>query len=84
MFNVFQSLPVFLSTNDLIKLGIYANKNSAYSARSRGKSPDHIKFGRKILYSRETVIEFISRHIVKKIPQSPALENKSKETLKTH
>lgn len=65
MFNFSGVVPDFLSTNDLVKLGLYPNKNSAYFARLKGLSPDYIRLGRKILYPQKSVIEFIDCHTTK-------------------
>lgn len=59
------SLPDLLNTNDLINLGLYTSKNSAYSARVNGHSPDYIKIGRRILYPKQSVIEFVDNHLTK-------------------
>ena len=58
----FDSLPAFLSTKDLVNLGLYINIDAAYLARLNGNSPDFIKFNRKILYKKADVIEFIEKH----------------------
>lgn len=52
-------LPELLDLNDLITLGIYANKNGAYQARRNGNSPSYIKMPHKILYPKEAVRTFI-------------------------
>jgi hypothetical protein len=53
------SLPELLSSNDLVTLGLFSSPDSAYLARMRGNSPDFIKVGRKILYPKFSVIQFI-------------------------
>ena len=69
--NKFQSLPEFLTSDDLVKLGLYLSTNSLYFARLRGKSPDFVKIGRRVIYPKESVVEFITSNI-KKGSFSPA------------
>ncbi len=56
------SLPEFLNGHDLVCLGLYSTKNAVYLARYRGQSPDYIKIGRKVVYPKKNVIEFLKRH----------------------
>jgi hypothetical protein len=55
----FESLPEFLRSTDLIKLGLYPSENALYSARIRGEGPSYIKLKRKILYPKSAVIGWI-------------------------
>ena len=57
-----ESMPDFMTGNDLVALGLYRSNNALYIARLRGQAPDHIKFLRKILYPRDAVIAFINAH----------------------
>ena len=59
------SLPELLSSNDLVQMGLFSSVDQAYLARIRGKSPDFIKFKRKVLYPKESVVEFIKKHFHK-------------------
>lgn len=59
----FDLLPEFLSSRDLIKLGLYPSLAATYSARVRGCSPNFIKLKHKILYPKMGVIEFIERYM---------------------
>lgn len=59
----FDSLPEFLNSHDLVKLGLWPSDDAVYLARLRGLSPDFIKLGKKILYPKASVIEFIQRHL---------------------
>lgn len=61
----FESLPALLSSNDLIKLGLYSSIDAAYVARIRGQSPTFLKLTRKILYPKQGVIEFIEQRMHK-------------------
>jgi len=65
LFSNFDSLPALLSTHDLINLGLYASIDAAYVARIRGQSPAFLKLTRKILYPKQSVIEFIEQRIHK-------------------
>src|SRR5690349_14397525 len=63
---VFMTLPNtsnFLSSRDLVSLGLYPSTDSVYLARVRGNSPDFIKLGRKVLYPRESVMRFIQERL---------------------
>jgi hypothetical protein len=55
----FNSLPDFLRPEDLISLGLYTTSDAAYWARTKGESPTFIKLGRRILYPKKAVIEFL-------------------------
>jgi len=61
----FEDFPEFLSTHDLIDLGIYPSVNAAYEDRIRGSSPKYIKLHHKILYPKKSVIEFLENRISK-------------------
>lgn len=68
MLAILDSLPQFLSTKNLIDLGLYKNRDSAYIARLQGNSPDYIKFGRKILYPKQSVLTFLNLHLATRNP----------------
>ena len=53
------ALPELLDTDDLIAIGLYDHKSSAYRARKNGNSPSYIKMPRKILYPKDAVRAFI-------------------------
>lgn len=53
------NLPAFLSSQDLVDLGIFPSIDSAYLARLRGISPDFFKVGRKVVYPKSSVEKFI-------------------------
>ena len=57
------SMPEFLSSLDLVSLGLFRNPDATYLARLRGNSPDYIKVGRRIFYPKSRVIEFIASRI---------------------
>lgn len=65
MFNNLNTYPDFLTSDDLVDLGLYASRNSIYFARIKGKGPDFIKFGKRILYPKDSVLEFIQSHLKK-------------------
>lgn len=52
------TFPDMLTTNDLISLGIYKNKESAYYARKTASSPCYIQKARNILYPKAGVRSF--------------------------
>jgi len=61
----FEGMPEFMSSQDLVDLGIYASIDSAYQARKKESGPQFIKLKHKILYPKQLVIEFLeSREVV--------------------
>lgn len=54
-----EALPEFLTTKDLMSLGLFRDLDAACIARKEGYSPDYIKVGRKILFPKSRVIEFL-------------------------
>ncbi len=63
IFSNLEKFPDFLSCHDLVTLGLFINSEAAYLARLRGNSPDWLKLGRKILYPKQSIIDFIDRHM---------------------
>lgn len=63
IFSRFDSLPEFLRTYDLVKLGLYPTIRALCAARARGEGPDFIKINRKILYPKISVISFLEHHM---------------------
>jgi len=61
--NSLEKLPEFLSSNHLVKLGIFPNLDATFQARKKGVSPDYIKLARKILYPKQAVIEFLENRM---------------------
>jgi len=54
----------YYDTNDIVKLGIYRDKNAVGYARDTGKFPvDYIKQGRYYFYDKKQVDEYIEQHI---------------------
>ena len=56
--NIILQLPEFCSTRDLVKIGFWPTEDAAYSARLKGNSPDYIKIGSKIMYTKACILEF--------------------------
>lgn len=65
MITNFDTLPDFLTIDDLINLRVYNSRDAAYFARVNGRSPDHVKIGRKILYPKQSLMEFLTHHLKK-------------------
>ncbi len=65
IYTKFDSMPELLSGEDLVRIGLYPNKAAAYLARYRGQSPDFVKIGKKILYPKESVVQFLNRNLKK-------------------
>lgn len=55
----FKDWPDFLSSSDLVELGLYKNPEAVYYARISGQSPDFIKMARRVLYIKSSVISFL-------------------------
>lgn len=53
----------FLSSKDLISLGLWPNETALSIARSRGNCPNYIKIGKKIYYPKNEVIRFINESL---------------------
>jgi len=53
------TLTALLDVNDLVALGLYTDKCTAYRARIQGNSPSYLKMPGKTLYPKESVREFI-------------------------
>jgi hypothetical protein len=53
----------FLSSQDLVDLGIYKSTDAAYLARIRSNSPAFIKLKHKILYPKQEVLEFLEKRL---------------------
>jgi hypothetical protein len=60
-----KSLPLFLTSKDLVDLGFYPSLDAAYLGRIRGNTPDYVKMKRKILYPKASVIEYVLKHLRK-------------------
>jgi len=65
-FETLKSLPEFLSPNDLVNLGLYSTSKAVYFSRTRGSGPDFVQMGRRVVYPKESVIEFITSNMVKR------------------
>ena len=59
MEKMLEQYPLFLSSQDLVELGIYSSLDAVYLARVRSNSPKYIKLKHKILYPKAAVIEFL-------------------------
>ena len=58
--NLLENYPAFLTSEHLVKLGIYKNIDSAYHARTSGNSPQWIKLRHKIIYPKFGVVDFLT------------------------
>jgi hypothetical protein len=63
IFSKLDLLPEFLTSNNLVDLGLYNSIDAAYAARVNGKSPDFLQFRRKILYPKASVVQFVEKHM---------------------
>ena len=53
----------FLSSQDLVDLGIYPSTDAAYLARIRSNSPSWIKLKHKVIYPKKAVLEFLEQRM---------------------
>lgn len=60
-----EQFPDFLTTNDLVNLGLYPSSDAASVARKRGNSPDYVRVGRRILFPKQNVIKFLADNTIK-------------------
>lgn len=56
-----EKLPEFVRGKILIELGLYKNQDALWISRKSKQSPDFIRVNKKILYLRDSVIDFIKR-----------------------
>jgi len=59
-------LPEFLTTQHLVDIGLYPNRPSVHLARSRGQAPDCMRIGKKIVFPRAAIIEFVLSNMEQK------------------
>ena len=59
-----ETLPNFLTTSDLISIGLFKDINQLYLLRKNSIGPSYIQYGKKILYPRDCIIAWIQKHIV--------------------
>jgi hypothetical protein len=52
--------PDFLSSEDLVKLGIYKSIDATYQARLKRYGPEYIKLRKKILYPKLGIVKFLT------------------------
>jgi len=56
-----EKLPEFLRGNILIELGLFKDQDALWLSRKTKQSPDFIRVNKKILYLRDSVIDFIKK-----------------------
>lgn len=61
-----ESYPEFLCPRDLIKLGLYPSLSALDSSRVRGEGPSYIKFKRRVLYPKQSVIDYVLQYLIVK------------------
>ena len=59
-----EDVPEFMTTRDLIDLGIYSTIGSAFQARKTKRGPDYIQMRRKVLYKKQAVIDWIEKRTI--------------------
>lgn len=75
---IFENYPEFLSSEDLVTLGIYRTIDATYQARIRKTGLPYVKLNKKILYPKNALIEWL---ITKSI-NAPKNKSANKSVLK--
>jgi len=57
--NLNRDLPKHCTVKDLIKAGIYTSPHNARTHRVTGDSPAYFKIGTRIVYPKESVLEWL-------------------------
>ena len=58
-----EKLPEFLTTQNLVDIGLYPNRQSVHLARYRGQAPSCMRIGKKIVFPKALVVEFVVNHM---------------------
>jgi hypothetical protein len=48
-----------MTSNDLVKIGLYSSIDQAYQSRLKGEGPSYIQPARKVLYPKDLVIKYM-------------------------
>jgi len=64
------SLPEFISSHELVQLGLFSSTDKAYVARVRGNGPAFLKIGRRIMYPKTSVMQFVNDHLMHISPRN--------------
>jgi len=59
-------LPEFLTSQDLVNLGLYKNRPGVHNAKTRNHAPDSFLIGHKLVFPKAGIIKFILDSIKKK------------------
>jgi hypothetical protein len=59
-----EEMPAFLTSKDLVALGVFKTKDCSYHARRNKCSPPYIKLNHKILYPKQGLIEWLEERTV--------------------
>jgi hypothetical protein len=54
-------LPEICTVKDLVKVGLYANKQAAATARIAHSFPDYFKLGKRIVIPKESVVAWLNK-----------------------
>jgi len=60
-------LPEFLNTQDLVDIGLYPNRQSVHLARSRNQAPACMRIGKKVVFPKGAIIDFVLTHMEQKL-----------------
>ena len=55
--------PEYLTSEQLVQLGIFSSIDAAYQARAGGHSPTFIKLRHRVLYPKQALIEFLEQRM---------------------
>jgi hypothetical protein len=58
-------MPELLTTQHLVELGLFNNKDDAYLCRKRGNTPPFVQVSprHKVLYPKDLLIKWIEEHV---------------------
>ena len=56
------NMPDLCPVAKLIELGIFTSEQAAYNARKEGYGPSYIKIGRRILYPKTDLLNYLQGH----------------------
>lgn len=70
MTSALSSFPEFLSSQDLVALGLFSSTDAAYVTRIRGGGPEFIKLNKKVLYPKSRLLRFIETRLINSSPRS--------------
>lgn len=69
-------LPDPCTVKDLVKVGIFRTPQSARGVRMSGIGPSHFKLGKRILYPKDGIIEWLIKGKKEEVSEECSLDDK--------